>query len=32
MWIVGAEDAEISFDLLVGWFCLSVSLWVIGGG
>ena len=30
--VVGAKDMEISFDFLVGWFSLSISLWVICGG
>ena len=30
--VVGAEDMEISFNLLIGSFCLSISLWVVCGG
>ena len=30
--VVGAEDAEICFDLLIGSFSLSICLWVICGG
>ena len=30
--VVGTEDAEISFDLLIGSLCLSICLGVIGGG
>ena len=30
--VVGAEDTEISFNLLIGSFCLSISLWVVCGG
>ena len=28
--VVGAEDSEISFNFLVGLFCLPISLGVIG--
>ena len=31
-WIVGTEDTDISFDLLVGWFGLSICLRVVCGG
>ena len=31
MRVVGAEDAEISFEFLIGSFGLSVSLRVVGG-
>ena len=30
--VVGTEDMEICFNLLIGLFCLSISLWVICGG
>ena len=30
--IVGAEDAKIYFNLLIGLFCLSIHLRVIHGG
>ena len=30
--VIGAEDMEICFNLLVGLFCLSVHLWVVSGG
>ena len=30
--VVGAEDAEICFNLLIGSFCLSIRLRVIRGG
>ena len=30
--VVGAEDAEVCFNLLIGSFCLSVCLRVICGG
>ena len=30
--VVGAEDAEICFNLLIGLFCLSICLRVIRGG
>ena len=30
--VVGAEDAEICFDLLIGPFSLSICLWVVCGG
>ena len=29
--VVGAEDAEIRFYLLIGVFCLSICLRVVGG-
>ena len=32
MRVVGAEDAEISFEFLIGLFGLSVGLRVVGGG
>ena len=32
MRVVGAEDAEIGFELLIGLFGLSVSLRVVGDG
>ena len=31
-WVVGAEDAEISLEFLIGSFSLSVGLRVVGGG
>ena len=31
-WVIGAEDAEISFEFLIGSLSLSVGLWVVGGG
>ena len=31
-WVVGTEDAEISFDLLVGSFCLSICLRMVCSG
>ena len=31
-WIIGAEDAEISLEFLIGSLGLSVGLWVVGGG
>ena len=30
--VVGAEDAEVCFNLLIGLFCLSICLRVIRGG
>ena len=30
--VVGAEDAKICFNLLIGSFCLSIRLRVIHGG
>ena len=30
--VVGAEDAEVCFNLLIGLFCLSIRLRVIRGG
>ena len=30
--VVGAKDAEIRFNLLIGAFCLSIGLGVIGCG
>ena len=30
--IIGAEDAEISLEFLIGSLSLSVGLWVIGSG
>ena len=30
--VVGAEDAELCFNLLIGLFCLSICLRVICGG
>ena len=30
--VVGAKDAKIRFNLLIGLFSLSISLWVICGG
>ena len=32
LWIVGTKDAEISFDLLVGPFSLSIRLEVVCSG
>ena len=32
LWIAGTEDMEISFDLLVGSFGLSICLGVVCGG
>ena len=31
MWVIGAEDAKIGFDFLIGSFGLSVGLRVVGG-
>ena len=30
--IIGIEYLKIGFDFLVGSFCLSVGLWVVGSG
>ena len=30
--VIGAEDAEIGLEFLIGSFSLSVSLRVVGGG
>ena len=30
--VVGTKDMEICFDLLIGSFSLSISLWVVCGG
>ena len=30
--VIGTEDMEICFDLLIGSFGLSISLWVVCGG
>ena len=30
--VVGAKYPKIGFDLLIGSFCLSVSLWMVGSG
>ena len=30
--VIGAEDAEISFEFLIGSFSLSVGLRVVGSG
>ena len=30
--VVGTEDMKIDFDLLIGLFSLSISLWVVCGG
>ena len=30
--VVGTEYSKIGFDLLIGSFCLSISLWVISSG
>ena len=30
--VVGVKDSEISFDLLVSVFCLSIGLGVVGSG
>ena len=30
--VIGTEDTEICFDLLIGSFSLSISLWVVCGG
>ena len=31
-WVVGAEDAEISLEFLIGSLSLSIGLRVVGGG
>ena len=31
-WVIGAEDAKIGLEFLIGSFSLSVGLRVIGGG
>ena len=31
-WVIGAEDAKIGFEFLIGSFSLSVGLRVVGGG
>ena len=31
-WVVGTEDVEIGFEFLIGSFCLSISLGMIGSG
>ena len=31
-WVIGAEDAEISLEFLIGSLGLSVGLRVVGGG
>ena len=31
-WVVGTEDAEIGFKFLIGSFCLSIGLGMIGSG
>ena len=30
--VVGVEDAKICFNLLIGFFHLSICLWVVCGG
>ena len=30
--IIGAKDVEVGFNFLVGWFSLSITLWVISCG
>ena len=30
--VIGAKDAEISLEFLIGSFSLSIGLWVVGGG
>ena len=32
LWVVGAENAKIYFNFLIGLFCLSICLWVICSG
>ena len=32
LWVVGAKDSEVGFNLLVSAFRLSISLRMIGGG
>ena len=31
-WVISAEDAEISLEFLIGSFCLSVGLRMVGSG
>ena len=31
-WVIGAEDAEIGLELLIGSFGLSIGLRMVGGG
>ena len=31
-WVIGTKDVEISLELLIGSFSLSVGLRVVGGG
>ena len=31
-WVIGAEDAEIGLEFLIGSFSLSVSLRMVGSG
>ena len=31
-WVIGAEDVEIGFELLIGSFGLSVGLRMVGSG
>ena len=31
-WVIGAEDAEISLEFLIGSFCLPVGLRMVGCG
>ena len=31
-WVIGAKDAEISLEFLIGSFCLSVGLRMVGSG
>ena len=31
-WVIGAEDAEISLEFLIGSFCLPVGLRMVGSG
>ena len=31
-WVVGTEDAELGFEFLIGSFCLSIGLGMIGSG
>ena len=31
-WVMGAEDPKIGFNLLIGWFSLSIHLGVVGRG
>ena len=30
--VIGTEDLKIGFNFLIGSFCLSVGLWVVGSG